>query len=498
MADALTQLKERLTRVTDLERVGRVLNWDQQTMMPPAGWEHRADHSATLRRIQHETLIADETGRLLDELRGREGSLDPESDDAALIRVARRDYEKAVRVPTDLRAEMVHAGAKARTIWIKTHNDSDFEQFRPTLERNYELRQRYVECFDDVDEPYDILLDDYEPETSTAEVRETFAELKAELIPLIAELQNDDIDDSFLRGSFPVEAQERLAKEVVALFGFRKETWRLDPTEHPFASGAGVDDIRITTNYDPETMKSFFSTMHEYGHGLYSHQLPRHLEHLPIGNACSLGIHESQSRLWENLVGRSRPFWQLFYPRAQETFPEQLRNVELDRFIGGINRVQPSLIRIRADEVTYGMHVILRFELEQEIIHGRVAIRDLPGAWNEKMNEYLGVEVPNDAQGVLQDTHWASGSIGYFATYLLGTVMSVQIWQKLLDDIRDLEEQIERGEFTALRDWLGEHVHRCGRKFSPQETLRRATGATLDPKPYLAYLREKYGARVAA
>jgi len=498
VADALTQLKERLARVTDLERVGRVLSWDQQTMMPPAGWKHRADHLATLRRIQHETLIADETGRLLDELRDREGSLDPDSDDAALIRLARRDYEKAVRVPTDLRAEMVRAGAEARPIWVKARSDSDFERFRPALERNYELRQRYVECFDDVDEPYDILLDDYEPETSTAEVRETFAKLKAELIPLIAELENDDIDDSFLRGSFPVEAQERLAKEVVALFGFRKETWRLDPTEHPFASGAGVDDIRITTNYDPETMKSFFSTMHEYGHGLYSHQLPRHLEHLPIGNACSLGIHESQSRLWENLVGRSRPFWQFFYPRAQETFPEQLRNVELDGFIAGINRVQPSLIRIKADEVTYGMHVILRFELEQEIINGRVAIRDVPGVWNEKMHEYLGVEVPNDAQGVLQDTHWASGSIGYFATYLLGTVMSVQIWQKLLDDIPDLEEQIERGEFTALRDWLGEHVHRYGRKFSPQETLRRATGATLDPKPYLAYLREKYGAGVAA
>ena len=498
MADALAQLKERLTRITDIERVSRVLNWDQQTMMPPAGWQHRGDHMATLRRISHELLIAGETGRLLDELRSGEDSLDPDSDDAALIRIARRDYEKAVRVPTELRVEMTRAAAEARTIWVKARAESDFEQFRPALERNYELRNEYVARFDGVEEPYDILLDDFEPETTTAEVTETFAELKAELVPLITELRDADIDDSFLRGTFPIDAQERLAKDVVTLFGFRQDTWRLDPTEHPFASGAGVDDIRITTHYDLETMKSFFSTMHEYGHGLYGHQLPRHLERLPIGGPCSLGIHESQSRMWENLVGRSRPFWQFFYPRAQQAFPEQLRAVELDRFLAGINRVQPSLIRIKADEVTYGMHVILRFELEQDLINGRVAVRDLPTAWNERMYEYLGVDVPNDAQGVLQDTHWASGHIGYFSTYLLGTVMSVQIWEKILEDVPDLEEQVGRGEFKALRDWLGEHVHSLGRKYPPQETLRLVTGSTIDPKPYLAYLRNKYAAGVAA
>jgi carboxypeptidase Taq len=498
VADALTRLKERLAKVTDVERVARVLSWDQQTMMPPAGWQHRGEHLATLRRISHELLTDKETARLLDEVAGLEGSLDPDSDDAALIRVARRDYEKASRVPTELRAEMTRAAAEARTIWVKARAASDFEAFRPALERNFELRQRYVECFGDVEEPYDILLDDFEPETTTAEVTETFAELKVELIPLIDELRKEEVDDSFLRGSFPPEAQERLDKEVVTLFGFRPDTWRLDPTEHPFASGAGVDDIRITTHYDPETMKSFFSTMHEYGHGLYSHQLPRQLESLPIGQSCSLGIHESQSRMWENLVGRSRPFWQFFYPRAQAAFPEQLGGVELERFLAGINRVKPSLIRIKADEVTYGMHVILRFELEQDIVNGRVAVRDLPRVWNERIQEYLGVDVPNDAEGVLQDTHWASGHIGYFSTYLLGTVMSVQIWEKILDDIPELEEQIGRGEFGALRDWLGEHIHSLGRKYSPQETLRRATGSTIDPKPYLAYLRSKYGAGVAA
>ena len=498
MSDALAQLKERLGKITDLERISRVLSWDQQTMMPPAGSDHRADHLSTLRRLSHELLIDDETGRLLDELRPLEDSLERDSDDASLVRVTRRQYEKASRVPTELRAEMTRASAQARPVWVKAKAESNFELFLPVMERTVELRRRYVDCFDGVEEPYDILLDDFEPYTTTAEVREIFAELKAELVPLIAELRDIEVDDSFMTGNFPVDRQERVAKEVVAQFGFRPDTWRLDPTEHPFASGAGVDDIRITTNYDPQTMKSFFSTMHEYGHGLYSHQLPRHLERLPTGSSCSLGIHESQSRLWENLVGRSPQFWRFFYPRVQDAFPDQLGGVELDRFVAGINRVKPSLIRIKADEVTYGMHIILRFELEQDIINERVDLRELTEVWNERMKEYLGVDVPDDAHGVLQDTHWASGLIGYFSTYLLGTVMSVQIWEKVLEDVPDLEEQIERGEFAALRSWLGENVHAQGMRFSPQETLERATGSRIDAKPYLAYLRAKYGAGVAA
>jgi len=498
MADALEQLKERLARITDLDRVSRLLVWDQQTTMPAAGAAHRADHMATLRRLSHELLIADETGRLLEELRPLEETLEPDSDDRALIRLTRRDHDKAVRVPADLRADMARAAAEALPVWVKAKAESDYALFLPALERNIELRLAYIDCFDDVEERYDILLDDFEPETTSAQVRDIFDELKVELVPMIASLRDEQVDDSFLTGTFPVERQEAIAKDVVGLLGMRPETWRLDPTEHPFASGAGVDDIRLTTRYEPETLKSLFSTMHEYGHGLYSHQVPRELGGLPTGGPSSLGIHESQSRLWENLVGRSRPFWRFFYPRLQQTFPEQLRDVELDRFFAAINRVRPSLIRVKADEVTYGMHVILRFELEQEIVNGRVELRDLPDAWQAKMSEYLGVEVPDDARGVLQDTHWASGLIGYFPTYLLGTVMSVQIWESVTEDIPDLAAQIERGEFGALRDWLGQHVHRHGRKFPPQETLRRAIGTTIDAKPYLAYLRAKYGARVPA
>src|SRR5215471_3248854 len=493
MADALEQLKERMVEVQDLGKIARLLSWDQQTMMPPAGTAHRADQFSTLLRIAHERFTDPEIGKLLDELQPLAESLEPDSDDATLIALVRRDYEKAVNVPASLRAEMARAAAEARPIWVKAKAESDFASFLPSLERIVELKLQYVDCVaDGAAERYDVLLDDYEPQTTAAEVRTLFEELKPPLVELIAELREREVDTSFLHGDFPPDRQRDLAHEVTGLFGHRPDSWRIDPTEHPFASGPGRDDIRITTNYHPDSLESLFSTMHEYGHGLYSHQLPQHLERLPTGQACSLGIHESQSRLWENLVGRSLPFWQLFYPRLRETYPEQLGDVDLDRFHAGIPAVTPSLIRIQADEVTYGMHVMLRFELEQDIVEGRVALADLPQRWNEKMWDYLGVEVPDDGHGVLQDVHWSSGSIGYFSTYLIGTVASVQIWEAAGRDLPDLEEQVGRGEFAPLREWLGEHVHALGRKYSPQETLRRATGSALSAQPYLDYLRANY------
>jgi carboxypeptidase Taq len=493
MQDALERLKERLGEVTDLHKVARLLSWDQQTMMPPAGTGHRADQSATVQRLAHELFTDAAVGVLLDELRSLEESLDPNSDDAALIRVTRRDYEKAVRVPASLRAAMARAAAEARPVWVKAKADSDFASFLPSLQRIVELKLEYVDCVaDGAAERYDVLLDDYEPQTTTAEVRTLFEELKPPLVELIAELRERSVDDSFLHGDFSPDRQRALSHDVIELFGHRPDSWRVDPTEHPFASGAGRDDIRITTNYHPDSLESLFSTMHEYGHGLYSHQLPQHLERLPTGQHCSLGIHESQSRLWENLVGRSRPFWGLFYPRLQETYPEQLADVDLERFHAGIHAVRPGLIRIQADEVTYGMHVMLRFELEQDIVENRVELRNLPQRWNEKMWEYLAVEVPDDGHGVLQDVHWSGGSIGYFSTYLIGTVASVQIWEAAGRDLPNLEEQVGRGEFAPLREWLGEHVHALGRKFSPQETIRRATGSPLSARPYLDYLRRTY------
>lgn len=489
------RLRTRLAELHDLRSATALLYWDQQTIMPPAGAAGRAEQIATLSRMTHELFVADETGRLLEELRGYEESLDPESFEASLVRVTRRDYEKAVRVPAELRAEMSRAGSQGVQVWTKARSASDFEAFLPALEHNLDLRLRYVDCFEPAEEPYDVLLDDYEEGMKTAEVRRIFDELKQELVPLIAASEGRGVDP--LQGAFDVDAQRALSLEVLELFGHRPDAWRLDPTVHPFASGGGMDDIRVTTHYEPGDLDSLFATMHEYGHGLYEHQIGRELDRSPLASGVSLGLHESQSRMWENLVGRSLPFWRLFYPRLQERFPSELGSMELETFYRAVNQVQPSLIRIHADEVTYNMHIILRFELEQEIIGGRIALRDLPDEWNRRMWEYLGIEVPDDAHGVLQDVHWSGGSMGYFPTYTLGNVMSVQIWERLREDLTDLDEQLERGEFAPLREWLGEHLHRHGRKYTPAETLAKVVGGPIETGPYLRYLRDKHGVPAA-
>ena len=394
---------------------------------------------------------------------------------------------------------MVRAATEGYHAWRRARPANDYEAFRPSLERHMELRQRYVECFPGADEPYDVLLDDYERGMKSAEVRVVFDRLKEELVPLIAEASEAyGADEGILGRSFPIDGQIALAQEVLELFGHRENAWRLDPTAHPFASGGGIDDVRITTKYEPTGLESLFATMHEYGHGLYEHQVAPELERTPLGAGVSLGLHESQSRMWENLVGRSRGFWRFFYGRLQERFPEQLGDVDEERWYRTVNRVQPSLIRIAADEITYNMHIILRFELEQDILAGTVDLRELPSVWNERMEQYLSIEVPSDADGVLQDMHWGAGTIGYFSTYSLGNVMSVQIWERIQDDLPDLEEQVERGEFAPLREWLGEHLHRHGRKFGPKGTLERVVGGPLDPEPYLRYLKQKHGAAALA
>jgi carboxypeptidase Taq len=496
---AFDELKTRLGQVTDLARVRRVLVWDMQVMMPPAGAGVRGEQQATLDRLGYDLFASPETGRMLEELASYEDSLDPDSDDASLIRVARKDYEKAVRVPPELRTEIVKAGTEGFMAWREAKPANDYDSFRPFLEHHVELRRRYVGLFPEADEPYDVLLDDYERGMKAAEVRGVFDRLKEELVPLVPEASELwGSADGTLERAFPADAQEALSHEVIELFGYRDGTWRLDPTVHPFASGGGVNDIRITTKYEPTGLESLFATMHEYGHGLYEHQVAPELDRTPLGSGVSLGLHESQSRMWENLVGRSRPFWRFFYPRLQQRFREQLADVDEERWYRAVNRVQPSLIRIAADEVTYNMHVILRFELEQDLLSGAVDLKDLPDEWSRRMDEYLGVEVPDHAHGVLQDMHWGTGTIGYFSTYSLGNVMSVQIWERIKDDIPDLDDKLERGDFAPLREWLGEHIHRHGRKFLPQETLERAVGSRIDPEPYLRYLREKHGAAAPA
>ena len=438
-------------------------------------------------------------GKLLDELAPVEASLDPDSDDAALIRLTRRDYEKAVRVPVALRAEMARASSEANPVWVKAKAENDFASFLPMLQRNVELKLEYAELVDDgADERYDVLLDDFEPQAKTAEVRAVFEELKPPLVALIAELRDREVDDSFLTQNFP---------EATARWRWRTR-WSTSSGTAPTAGGsirrsilsrqaraATTSASRRTTTTTTSTRSSRRCTSTAMASTAISSRSissgSRRAARARSGSTSRrVGCGRTSS-------AAAKPFWQFFYPRLQATYPEQFGSVELDRFLPAINRSKPGLIRIDADEVTYGMHVMLRFELEQDIVEGRVELKDLPTVWNQKMWEYLGVEVPDDSHGVLQDVHWSGGMIGYFSTYLLGTVMSVQIWEAVLRDVPDLSEQVGRGEFAALREWLGSHIHELGRKYTSQQVLERATGSTLQAQPYLDYLRSKYVGAVA-
>jgi carboxypeptidase Taq len=492
------ELKSRLASIHDLHMARSILGWDQHTKMPPRGGEVRAEQLGTLDRFSHELFIDDEIGRLLEELRDYEEEVGPDSLEGSLIRITRRDYEKAKRVTPELRAEMTRAGAIALPPWIKARETSDFSIFLPYLKRNLELTHQYIECFEGMgfESEYDVLLDDFDEGMTADVVRTVFDELKRELIPLIAQIQEhaDRVDDSSLQGSFPIEKQRAIAIEILERFGFDHESWRLDPTVHPFAMSAGTTDIRLTTRYDETDLSvSLFATIHEFGHGFYEANVDPATERTSLSSVTSMSLHESQSRMWENLVGRGLPMWRFFYPRLQATFPDQFGSVELDEFYGAINKVQPSLIRVEADEATYNLHIILRFELEQELLSGDLSLEDLPEAWNARMEEYLGIDVPDDARGVLQDVHWSGGAIGYFPTYALGNVVSVQLWDKLRGELPDLDAQFEKGEFGDLAGWLRENLHVHGRKYTSKEMLERIVGGGMDPGPYLRYLKEKLG-----
>jgi carboxypeptidase Taq len=494
---ALAELRRRLHEVHDLQQVAVALEWDQLVTMPHGGGPVRAEQLATLHGLAHERFIDPAVGRLLEQLRPLEESLDRESDEASLIRVARRDWEKASRIPTELTAEITRVASNAEEAWATARAKSDFASFRPWLDRNLELRRRYIDCFEPADEEYDILLDDYETGMRTAEARAVFARIKPELIALAAEVATPE-EPAFMRGPFPEAEQERLSRLVVEHFGATWEHFRLDRTVHPFCSSFATTDIRMTTRYSESDLHSLFSSMHECGHGLYEHGVDPALERTLLCNGVSSGLHESQSRPWENLVGRSLPFWRWLYPELEAAFPDVLRDVSPDDFYRALNRVQPSFIRVDSDEVTYGLHVIIRFELEQELIGGKISTAELPDAWNARYAEYLGVDVPEDRLGVLQDIHWAFNGFGYFPTYQLGNVISLQIWEKVVEALPDLDGQIEAGEFAELGGWLRDNLYSLGRKFTPQETLERVTGSSIDAGPYLRYLHTKYGAGVAA
>jgi carboxypeptidase Taq len=491
------ELLRRLGEISDVDRAEYLLTWDQETKMPPLGAPARAEQLGTLARISHELGTAPELGSLLEELRDLEESCERESFEASVIRVARRDYEKKQRVPSELRAEMTRAASIGYAAWLQARDNADYELFRPQLERRLALTNEYVACFAPYDDPYDVLLDDHEPGMRTAEVQAIFDHLKSELVPLVAGL-GEPVDDSCLYGDFVIERQREFSLDVLSCWGMDDQSWRLDDTVHPFATNLSETDIRLTTRFHDDQLVGILSCMHEFGHGVYERQVDERYERTPLAEGVSSSFHESQSRLWENIVGRRLSTWRFFYPRLQELFPLALADVPLPQFHRALNRVAPDVRRVDADEVTYPLHIILRFELERQMLSGAVTSADLPEAFDAKLREYLGVQPADIVDGVLQDVHWSDSNFGYFPSYALGNVISVQLWDRATSELGDLDDEFERGEFTSLREWLREHVHRWGRAFEPPELLERAVGGPLDAEPYIAYLHEKVEALESA
>ncbi|HEY2317439.1 MAG TPA: carboxypeptidase M32 [Solirubrobacteraceae bacterium] len=498
MSERLDGLKQRLGQLSDLGHAMSLAHWDQQTMMPPRGGEGRAESLATLTRISHEMFVDDETGRLLEGATAEVNGSDPDDDDPRLVALVRRQWEKARRVPADLAAELARASSVGQEAWIVAREQGNFTDFAPYLERNFDLARQYVACHIDSGDfecPYDVLLDDYEPKLPARQVSDLFAQLKAELKPVIASVaEAEPVPEWPLYAEFAVDRQRELVHEVVALMGFEPSAWRIDDTVHPFATRIGGGDVRITTRWDEHFFPTgLYGAMHECGHGLYEAGLPARLRRSPIGSTESLGMHESQSRLWENMVGRGRAFCTVLAPRIARLGGGQLSRLDADSLYRAVNRVKPTFIRVEADEATYALHIILRYELEQELVEGTLAIRDLPEAWNARFEEYLGIPVSSDVDGVLQDVHWSAGLIGYFPTYALGNLIAGQLWERAHADLPDLEDQLAAGGLGPLREWLRERVHRHGAKFTTAELLAREVGGPISVAPFTTYLKAKLG-----
>jgi carboxypeptidase Taq len=463
--------------------------------LPPAGGDYRAEQMSYLAGLIHQKQTVPEVGEWLAALVDSELAADPHSETGANIVNLKRDYDRKTKLPQALVEELAKLSVLGQQLWVEARKANDFGRFRSLLERTIELKRQEAAAIGYEKEPYDALLDEFEPGAKTSEVAEALAGLRDQLVPLVAEIaaspKRPNIDA--LHGHYPVDLQEQFGRRCTTAIGFNFNQGRLDTTNHPFCAGMGPCDVRLTTRYEESFLPgSLFSTLHEAGHGIYDQGLREEHYGLPTGEAVSLGIHESQSRMWENLVGRSRAFWEFFYPVAQQTF-EALRSVSLDQFYFAINDARPSLIRTESDEVTYNLHILIRFELELLLINDKLAVVDLPEAWHAKYREYLGIQSPTDADGVLQDVHWSSGAFGYFPTYSLGNLYAAQFFEKARQDLGNLDEMFARGEFSPLREWLRTNIHHQGRCYPAAELGRRVTGLPLSHDALMRHLRAKFG-----
>ncbi len=492
----LELLKRRLTEISDLRAASAVLGWDQQTFMPAEGGTARAEQLATLERLAHELFIAPITGELLEGAKIETNRKDYDSFESSLVRVSEREYKKARRVPAELVSEMARTTSQAMEIWARAKNESSYSQFQPILQRVFELNRDFAQCLGYKNQLYDALLDQYEPGLTALTIASLFERLKNPLLNLAQSIVSQDpgTDHAFLQMEYDPGRQWDFGMEVARKIGFNFRRGRQDKSAHPFTTSFSIHDVRITTRVNNRYLPSaLFGTLHECGHALYEQGVDQKLERTPLSGGASLGVHESQSLLWENQVGRSFSFWNYLYARLVDFFPRQLSGVSIENFYRAINRVKPAPIRVEADEVTYNLHIVLRFELEIDLLEGRISFDDLPAAWNQKMKDYLGITPPDDGQGVLQDVHWAIGLIGYFPAYALGNLISAQIFQSVQKDIPQIEKQIGQGEFEPLLNWLRLNIHRHGRKYEPVELMQKAIGEPLEAEPFLGYLRKKYG-----
>lgn len=470
------------------------LGWDERTMMPPEAAEYRADQLTLLAGVIHRRRTDARLGEWLGELAESPLAADRHSEQGTTIRQLKRDYEKRVKLPQSLVEELARTASLGQHAWQSARENNDFASFEPLLARTYELKRAQAAALGYKECPYDALLDDFEPNELTSNITRVLAGLRQALVPLVSAIAGSSRrpDVSIVSRRYPIGLQEQFSRAAAAQVGFDFRRGRLDVTAHPFCTGLGPHDCRITTRYEEHFFNcAFFGTLHEAGHGIYDQGLRADVYGLPPAEAVSLGIHESQSRMWENLVGRSRAFWQHFYPAAQQTFPDALAHESLDDFYFAINDVRPSLIRVEADEATYNLHILIRFELEQALLGDELTVHDLPAAWNDRYEQYLGIRPETDAEGVLQDIHWAAGLVGYFPTYSLGNLYASQFFEQAHADLGDLSAQFARGEFQPLREWLGTNIHSQGQCYTAAELVQKITGKPLSHAPLMAHLRNK-------
>jgi carboxypeptidase Taq len=477
-------------QIFDLAQAQQALEWDQQVMMPRKGAEQRAQQLSALATVTHGKLTDSAYGELIARL---ELNQDLTEDMRADVREARRAHDRAVKIPVRLVAERTEACALAQSAWEAARPASDFASFRPHLERVMALTRETAEAIGTANR-YDALLDDYEPGMTETRLKAIFADLKTRLIPLLDTIRGATRkpDPAVLSRRFPGLGQEAFCRRVVQDMGFDMDAGRFDVSAHPFTTGT-FRDVRLTTRYLENFLPcALFGAIHEAGHGLYEQGLDPQRYQNPAGLFCSMGIHESQSRLWENLIGRSKGFWAHYFKPLQETFPGVLEDTTLEAFYGAINTVSPSLIRVEADEATYNLHILMRFDLESDLLAGRVEVKDLPEIWNAKMKEYLGIEPPEDRLGVLQDVHWAAGLIGYFPTYTLGNLYGAQFLEAMRRDLPGLDECVARGELGVVKDWLNQNIHAHGRRWFAEDLCQKVTGQALTAEPLMRHLNEKY------